>query len=105
MNTTLKTILATNQVIGPDGSRLPLHSGISPKACQLMQAWIAEHGPKRLLEIGLAYGVSSLFICDAIADWQDVGYHIIDPFQHRDWQSIGLRNLDQAGFEIGRAHV
>jgi predicted O-methyltransferase YrrM len=98
MNPVLREILATDRVTAPDGSALPLHSGLAPKACEIIQGWIGEHRPRRLLEIGLAYGVSALFICDAIAGWQDADYHIIDPLQTSLWQSVGRLNLDRAGF-------
>jgi len=98
MNPVLREILATQQVAHPDGSLLPLHSGVSPMACQIIKAWIRWHRPKRLLEIGLAYGVSSLFIGDAIADLEDTDYQIIDPLQESLWHGIGRNNLDRAGY-------
>jgi predicted O-methyltransferase YrrM len=99
MNAILSQILETNQVTTPEGQTLELHSHISPLACQLIQAWITEHHPHRLLEIGFAYGISSLFICDAISARDNISYHIIDAFQSRDWHSVGLFNLNRAGFE------
>jgi len=51
-----------------------------------------------LLEIGLAYGVSSLFICDAVRRWKVDFYHVIDAFQSRDWKDIGRNNLAEAGY-------
>lgn len=99
MNVILSHILKTNQVSTPDGKTLELHSHLSPIACRVIQAWIAEHRPRRLLEIGLAYGISSLFICDVIAARDDISYHIIDPFQRSAWHSAGLYNLNRAGFE------
>jgi predicted O-methyltransferase YrrM len=98
MNPVLREILATEQVSHPDGSLLPLHSGVSPKACEIIQAWIVQHRPYKLLEIGLAYGVSSLFIGDAIADRENTDYHIIDPLQESLWHGIGRKNLDRAGY-------
>lgn len=98
MNAVLRDMLRTRQVLAPDGARLALHSGISRKACEIIQAWIDEEAPRRLLEIGLAYGVSALFIADAIARWPDRAYHIIDPLQASLWLSIGRHNLDRAGF-------
>lgn len=98
MNPVLREILATNQVSHPDGSLLPLHSGVSPKACEIIQAWIAQHRPHKLLEIGLAYGVSSLHIGDAIADIENAEYHIVDPLQASLWHDVGRNNLDRAGY-------
>jgi predicted O-methyltransferase YrrM len=101
MNDVLKEILATRTVRKLSGETLPLKASIPQLECEVIQTWITAHRPHRLLEIGLAYGVSALFICDALARWGDgetVEYHIIDPFQHSKWLSVGLHHLDQAGY-------
>jgi glycosyltransferase involved in cell wall biosynthesis len=47
----------------------------------------------------MAYGVSTLFICQALRD-KGGGHHTaIDPEQHSTWQSIGMLNLKRAGYE------
>lgn len=98
MNPILANILATNQVTKVDGSCVPLHSHIPRFECEIMQRWLQAHGCSRLIEIGLAYGISSLFICDAVAQQSNLIYHIIDPYQQRDWSGIGLHNLAAAGY-------
>jgi predicted O-methyltransferase YrrM len=101
MNDVLKEILATNTVRTPRGETLPLKEHIPQLECEVMQTWIAAYRPRRLLEIGLACGVSALFICDALAqtgDLETVTYYVIDPFQHSTWLSVGIRNLDRAGY-------
>jgi predicted O-methyltransferase YrrM len=103
MNPVLTELLATNTVRLPDGGVVPLHSHIPLFECQLMQQWLREQGCRRLIEIGLAYGISSLFLCDAIADRPDAIYHIIDPHQQRNWQGLGLHHLTQAGYRA-RVH-
>jgi len=98
MNPVLANILATNQVMRPDGAPAPLHSHIPAFECGIMQQWLQDHGCSRLIEIGLAYGISSLFLCDALANRHEIIYHIIDPYQARDWASVGLHNLAAAGY-------
>lgn len=98
MNPLLTEILAMKTIQLPDGGTVPLHSHIPVFECQLIQQWIREQGCTRLIEIGLAYGISSLFICDAIADRPDAIYHIIDPHQQRNWQGMGLHHLAKAGY-------
>src|SRR5688572_19806288 len=50
------------------------------------------------LELGLAYGLSTLFICQAHHD-NGLGYHTaIDPLERTHWKSIGLLNVQKAGF-------
>jgi predicted O-methyltransferase YrrM len=40
---------------------------------------IRSHKPKISLEVGLAYGVSALFICDALTDVGATKHYLIDP--------------------------
>jgi predicted O-methyltransferase YrrM len=66
---------------------------------KLLQRAVAEVRPAVSLEIGLAYGVSTLFICEAIQRLPVPGRHIVmDPFQNQKWKGIGLRNVQEAGF-------
>lgn len=98
MNSILTEILQTQTVKTPEGQTLPLHSQLPELEGLLLQSWLAEYQPKRLLEIGMAYGISSLYICDAIAAWPIAHYHIIDAFQTAEWQRTGFHNLLQAGY-------
>jgi predicted O-methyltransferase YrrM len=66
----------------------------------LLQRAIMDVKPALSLEVGLAYGVSTLFICDAISGLPRPGRHIVlDPYQNGKWRGIGLRNMRDAGFE------
>jgi predicted O-methyltransferase YrrM len=65
----------------------------------LLQRTIAAVRPTTTLEIGMAYGVSSLFICEALARLPHPATHIVmDPFQREMWRNIGLRNVRAAGY-------
>jgi predicted O-methyltransferase YrrM len=65
----------------------------------LLQRAIAAVRPTTTLEIGMAYGVSTLFICEALAELPHRATHIaIDPHQSTKWHGIGLRNASDAGF-------
>lgn len=94
----------TQQVATADGELLPLHSHLPEIEGAILQSWLRQYRPERLLEIGLAYGGSSLCICEAIADWPLHHYHIIDAFQSTEWQGIGVANLERAGYG-GRFHL
>ena len=50
------------------------------------------------IEVGLAWGVSALFICDALASKDNVRHILIDPGQYDTWKDVGLQNLRKAGF-------
>lgn len=52
--------------------------------------------PDKTLETGMAYGISTLFICQAHRD-NGAGRHTaIDPFQEQTFKSIGLANIERA---------
>lgn len=94
----IQQIFSSQLVTTRDGKNLPLHSHLPLIEGQILQAWLEELRPARVLEIGMAYGISSLFICDAMRRIGPFEYHIIDPFQHTHWQSVGVANMERAGF-------
>jgi predicted O-methyltransferase YrrM len=61
---------------------------------------IAE-GASRTIEVGLALGMSTLFLCQAIlaVDGRRARHVAIDPFQRESWNGAGLVTLREAGVE------
>jgi predicted O-methyltransferase YrrM len=58
---------------------------------------IAE-GAEQTIEVGLALGMSALFLCQAVL--ARGGRHVaIDPFQRESWNGAGLRTLREAGVQ------
>ena len=49
------------------------------------------------LEIGCAYGFSTVFFLAAIAKNREGGHTAIDPFQRTDWHGIGVANVRAVG--------
>ena len=105
MNPLLQQMLATQSVVTDAGTISLRHpefpdrfSHVGRSTGELLQRAVADVQPKLSLEIGLAYGVSTLFICDAIAALRAPGMHIVlDPYQHGKWRGIGLKNVKAAG--------
>lgn len=106
MNTVLARILETGTV-GEGSDRTSLRhpefpeklSHVSRATGELLQRAIREVRPEVSLEIGLAFGVSTLFICEALQELAAPGVHIVlDPYQHGKWRGLGLKNLQEAGF-------
>lgn len=97
MNPILREIFKTSTVIGPKGEKYPIHSYTSEDQCKFLQAIIRKTQAQTGVEIGLAYGISSLAICEALSCQEKPEHHIIDPLQG-DWKDIGLLNLEKAGF-------
>ena len=106
MNEVLRSILSSRSVITEDGIVRQLHSNISEEEGSFIQGIIREVRPQVSLEVGCAYGVSSLYICEALREVNAVKHIIIDSHQsfpygkdHRSgWEGIGLANLRRAGY-------
>lgn len=54
----------------------------------------------KTLEIGCAYGLSSLFICDALLGRAGVSHTALDPYQYTEWHGIGAANLKRAEIQF-----
>lgn len=52
----------------------------------------------KTLEVGCAWGLSSLYICSALSDRENANHTILDPFQSTQWDNVGIRNLESGGY-------
>ncbi|MGI8960844.1 MAG: class I SAM-dependent methyltransferase [Bryobacteraceae bacterium] len=59
---------------------------------------IADLQPQVTLEIGMAYGISSLFILEALRQAGGAKHYAIDPNQATQWLNIGVENIRRAEF-------
>jgi predicted O-methyltransferase YrrM len=111
MNTILEEIIKTRHVRPLNGGdSIPIGEHCIPdEEGFFLQDLVRKVDPEVTLEVGLAYGVSALFICDALRIRGGTRHIVIDPFQnepfHREdgsvWDSfggIGIANLRRAGF-------
>ena len=114
MNPVLAQMLATRTVLAADGTTLPLTAEVSPEEGAALQALVAQSGATVTLEIGLAYGVSAMFICEALAANLGRRHIVIDPYQfgvksfdfvagttapRPGFGGLGLLNLERAGYK------
>lgn len=79
------------------GTAVPLmpHSVPKEQGQALRDLAISEKA-ERTIEVGLALGISTLFLAEAVLERG--GRHVaIDPFQHESWSGAGLRTLREAG--------
>ena len=95
----LEAVYASQTVL--DAAEAPIqlspHSVGRPAGEALRDVAIAE-GAARTIEVGLALGISALFLCQAVLERG--GRHVaIDPFQRESWNGAGLRALHDAGVE------
>jgi predicted O-methyltransferase YrrM len=98
MDEIIERIYATGEVVGRSGQIHKVHSAIDRKEGDFLYKTVRDDGQiKRTLEVGCAYGLSSLFICSALKDRPGAHHTIIDPFQISDWDSAGILNLEKSG--------
>ncbi|MHA1380613.1 MAG: O-methyltransferase [Candidatus Helarchaeota archaeon] len=110
MNPVLKEIMRSGYTKSPNRERVKVGDAISLKEGLWLQKIIRGIKATVCIDIGLGYGISSLFICDALKEKSD-GYLItIDPKQfstekgigynnRKKRYGIGLTNLEKAGYK------
>ena len=96
-NTFVEALLKKKIVHDEALNEIPLHSGVTEKDGKFLQKIISENKFKNTIEIGCAYGVSSLYICAASSQYENYSHTVVDAFQ-TDWKNIGVLNLKRAGF-------
>jgi predicted O-methyltransferase YrrM len=89
-------------VTSADGKTYPIQKhDIDAAEGRFLSEFIASRPDiTRTLEVGCAYGFSSLHITSALAGRQGTHHIIVDPFQSTDWSGIGVTNLDRAGVDF-----
>lgn len=100
MNPVLEGIITTGLTKTPGGEKVEVKpESIGLKEGKYLQKIITDLDPLTTLEIGMAYGVSSLYICDALKRRAGTKHIIIDPQDSAmPWFKIGFNNLRSAGY-------
>ncbi len=92
-------IYRTRRVPLGDGGSAPMHVYIPREEGDYLYSLVRELKPAATVEVGMANGLSTLFIAQGLRD-NDAGRHVaIDPFQSSDWRSAGMALLRRAGLE------
>jgi predicted O-methyltransferase YrrM len=95
----LARLLAERRVRSDFGEEFELDSEVSPEGGAMLQKLVRELHASTTLEIGLAYGISALYICDALRTKPGARHIVIDPEQHTQWHGVGLRHLRMTGLD------
>jgi predicted O-methyltransferase YrrM len=98
MNAVLEEIYDTRRILRRDGTSVPFEYSISIDEGQAIQRMIREVKPHVTLEIGLAHGVSSVFMCEALEEVEGRRHIVIDPGQVEGWNEVGLYTIERAGY-------
>jgi predicted O-methyltransferase YrrM len=100
MREIIEEIYSGQRVRGRSGMAHRLHSAIDPEEGQFLERIVkADPTIKRTLEVGCAYGLSSLHICTGLQGRAGARHTILDPFQNSQWDGAGIRNLEEAGVD------
>jgi predicted O-methyltransferase YrrM len=99
LNEYLDRVYHEGAVVDRRGERI----GLSPHSVEREQGealrdLAAAEGASQTIEVGLALGMSALFLCQAVLERG--GRHVaIDPYQEESWSGAGLRTLREAGVD------
>jgi len=96
MNALIESIYETKLVENAEGELKSFSSGIPYHTGVFLNQIIKNENLNRTLEIGMACGLSTLFICQAHKDKGKGVHTAIDPYQTRSWKSTGLLNVKRA---------
>jgi predicted O-methyltransferase YrrM len=105
MNPVLAELLETEVAISESGECLKVHSHIGAEEGRFLERLVAEVKPEVSVEVGLGYGISTLFICEALSQLPKARHIAIDRYQlrgsstHMSFESVGLHNLRRAGYQ------
>jgi predicted O-methyltransferase YrrM len=103
MKKVLDEILESGLTKLEGGETTAVHSAIGRREIELIRRIFEEIRPVRTLEVGMAYGISTLTICEALVAVGGQRHIAIDPDQHSGnwgdgWGGGGLANVEKAGF-------
>jgi predicted O-methyltransferase YrrM len=98
----IEEIRRQGTVTGTDGRTYPIRKhGIDLAEGRFLSEFIASRPDIiRTLEIGCAYGLSSLHIASALAGRPEAHHIIVDPLESTAWHGVGLANLDRASIDF-----
>lgn len=97
LNAVLEDIYSSGEVRNAAGeTRSAFPTATRQDDADLLARLVAKERPKRSLEIGMAFGLSTVSIADALPRGS-APHLVIDPFQSEGWGGIGLHTVDRAG--------
>jgi predicted O-methyltransferase YrrM len=100
MNQAIEKIYEAGLVVGRSGQVHKLDSAIERDEGQCLFATIQDDPTiRKTLEVGCAYGLSSLYICAATRNRVGALHTVIDPFQNTVWDGVGIKNLAEFGID------
>lgn len=97
MNPLLEEIFATRKFITSENQIVDIHSETSREQCEFLQRIIRDNHFNRSVEVGFAYGMSTLAIIEEVS--KNGGKHLVmDIGQNDYWGGHGIDLIRQAGY-------
>lgn len=98
MNPVIERLYRDREVVRRDGERRALFpTALGFNRGQYLFDLVRSRRPACTLEVGFAYGLSTLFIAEALRQNGAGHHHVIDPKERTRFDEIGLRHVDEAG--------
>jgi len=99
-NAVLEEIHTTNSFKVPDGSVVNSEPPLRESFCYALYSTILRQKPKTVVEVGMAYGTSTLSILTALKETGGTGRLIsLDPVQSTDFRGIGIYAVKRSGLD------
>jgi predicted O-methyltransferase YrrM len=97
---TIDRVVSDGRVVAADGSTRDVFPvAIPSREGEALRRWVLQERPVQTIELGLGYGVSTLYICEALRTIADPDAHHIalDPNQHTAFADCALELVADAG--------
>ena len=99
-NPVLEELFETGKTISASGEVVDVHSNIPVEAANALYRLVCRMRPQQILEVGMAFGVSTLSILTPIRDSDYDGRLLsIDPQQKEGWRDCGTIAVERAGMQ------
>jgi O-methyltransferase. len=97
MHALLESVFELRKFTNDRSETIEIHSETSKEQCLFLQEIIETHGFTSTIEIGFAFGISTLAITEMVV--KNGGSHVvIDNIQNSYWGGNGISLLNQAGY-------
>jgi len=102
----LNKMVTSGITLDPSGNQKNIHSGIRPPEMEALYTTIIKAKPNTVIEVGMAYGISTLAILTALRDLGGKRKLIsIDPFQETVWNNCALESIRRDNLQDLHEHV
>jgi len=101
VNELLRDTIESATVYDVDNNPVSLDSNVAANEGKFLYDLIVNNNLKKTLEVGMAYGISALYIAQAHRNLQNpLQSHVsVDPYQSTQWKNIAMLNLERANLQ------